>query len=76
MVVVTMYKDLVPLTKNPKLKMLPRAGEWLRALAALPQDLGSIPAPTWQLIFLYNSNSWGPGTFIVILAAKTPMRIK
>jgi hypothetical protein len=31
--------------------------QWLRALAALPEDPGSIPATTWQLLAAYNSSS-------------------
>lgn len=36
--------------------------EQLRALAALPEDLGSILRPTWQLTTACNSRSRGPGT--------------
>lgn len=37
---------------NKKKSFIHGSGEvarWLRALAALPEDLGQFPAPTWQL---------------------------
>ena len=34
----------------------------LRALAALPEDLGKFSAPTWQLITVSNSSFWGSDT--------------
>ena len=34
----------------------------LRALTVLPEDLGSIPAPTWQFTIVCNSSSRGPNT--------------
>ena len=30
--------------------------QWLRALAVLPEDLGSIPALIWQPAIVYNSS--------------------
>jgi hypothetical protein len=37
--------------------------KWLRALAALPKDLGSNPLPTWQLITICNSSLKGYDAF-------------
>lgn len=31
--------------------------QWLRALTALQEDLGSIPVPTWQLTPVYSYSS-------------------
>jgi hypothetical protein len=37
--------------------------QWLRELAALPKDLGSVPALTWQLTTVCNFNFRGSDTF-------------
>jgi hypothetical protein len=37
----------------------------LRALAALPEDLGSIPTPIVQITTARVSSSWGPDTLIL-----------
>ena len=31
--------------------------QWLRPLVALPEDTGSIPAPTWQPTIIYKTSS-------------------
>ena len=33
--------------------------QWLRSLAALAEDPGSVPAPTWRLATVCNSSSRG-----------------
>lgn len=38
-------------------------GQLLGALAALPEDTGSIPAHTWKLAAMYNSSSKVSDTF-------------
>lgn len=38
--------------------------QWLRALAALPEEPGSFPTPTWQFTNVYNSNPREIGTFL------------
>jgi hypothetical protein len=38
----------------------------VRALAALPNDPGSVLAPTWQLTTAYNTNSRGPNTLFYL----------
>lgn len=53
-------------TSDSFIRVLKGAGEmaqWLRALAAVLENMGSIPSMNWQLTTVCNCSYWGSDTF-------------
>jgi hypothetical protein len=67
-----------PSNKTKKKKIKWKGQErWLRALATLPEDTGSIPStPTWQLTAFYNSSFRGSECWYPLLVSESTIHMK